>query len=109
MAFTPRLLRGAFLTAALFLSACASAREPFVDLVTVEGQVIVRGNEPFAEYVLETVEHNLYVLRFPAMDAPSTPAVLTVTGRLYAADWNGRPFAHIDVHAIENDARRLAP
>jgi hypothetical protein len=104
-----RLCGLAALTAALLLSACANSREPIVDIVTVEGSVVVRGNEPFAEYVLETAERNLYVLRFPEMDAPSTPAVLTVTGRLYAADWDGRPFAHIDVQEMENRRDGLAP
>ena len=61
--------------------------------------VSVRGNEPFAGYVLETADGDAYLLVFP--EAVETPARLRVTGRLYLAEWMGRSQAHIEVHAYE--------
>lgn len=61
--------------------------------------VAVRGNEPFAAYVLETSDRNTYVLVFP--EAVETPARLQVTGRLYLGEWMGQSYAHIEVHSHE--------
>ncbi|MEX0747944.1 MAG: hypothetical protein WD275_08100 [Rhodothermales bacterium] len=65
--------------------------------------VTVRGNEPFTEYVLETDANTLYVLKFRTdrEEGFSTPARVSVSGRLYRELWDGRPFAHIDVEAWE--------
>ncbi len=81
------------------LASCAANREPAADIITVEGVVAVRGNEPFAEYILETSDGNAYLLVFP--EAVETPARLRVTGRLYPGEWMGRSHAHIEVHAYE--------
>ena len=78
---------------------CSMPQQAYQDVVTVEGMVTARGNEPFVRYVLETLGGNLYALRIPE-DRRSdfqTPARLRVTGRLYVDDWDGRPFAHLDV------------
>lgn len=81
------------------LVSCATDRVPDTDTITVEGMVTVRGNEPFAAYVLETSDRNTYVLVFP--EAVETPARLQVTGRLYLGEWDGQSYAHIEVHAYE--------
>ena len=81
------------------LAFCATDREPAADMITVEGTVAVRGNEPFARYVLETPDRNAYILVF--REAVETPARLRVTGRLYLEDWMGRSHAHIEVHTYE--------
>ena len=81
------------------LVSCTTDRVSEADTITVEGMVAVRGNEPFAAYVLETSDRNTYVLIFP--EAVETPARLQVTGRLYLGEWMGQSYAHIEVHAYE--------
>ncbi len=92
--------------AAFFMSAClvscATDRALDSDTITVEGMVTVRGNEPFAAYVLETSDRNTYVLIFP--EAVETPARLQVTGRLYLGEWMGQSYTHIEVHSHEESA-----
>ena len=86
------------------LVSCTTDRVSDTDIITVEGMVTVRGNEPFAAYVLETSDRNTYVLTFPEVaetPAPETPARLQVTGRLYLGEWEGQSYAHIEVHAYE--------
>lgn len=79
-------------------SGCATAPSPVTaEVVTLEGEVTARGQQPISEYVLETETGNLYVLKFPDRGGVSTPSVMRVTGRLYAAEWDGRPFAHVEV------------
>lgn len=81
---------------------CASGRDgPPEDSVTVEGVVTARGNEPFSEYVLETANGDLYVLTVPdsLREGFLTPSRLTVSGRLYDDEWNGRAYRHIEVDA----------
>lgn len=86
------------------LAGCASDRplEEAGDIITVVGTVTVRGNTPFEAMILETEDHNLYVLELDSgrRRALMTPARLTVRGRLYLADWNGAPFAHLEVLSI---------
>ena len=89
------------------LVSCTTDRVSDTDIITVEGMVTVRGNEPFAAYVLETSDRNTYILTFPEVaetPAPETPARLHVTGRLYLAEWEGQSYAHIEVHAYEEPA-----
>ena len=81
------------------LVSCATDRVSETDTITVEGMVTVRGNEPFAAYVLETSDRNTYVLVFP--EAMENPARLQVTGRLYLGEWMGESYAHIEVHSYE--------
>lgn len=76
-------------------SACSGPSDQPVEIVTVEGEVTARGQEPFAEYVLETEGGSLYVINFGG-EPIQTPARLRVTGRLYTALWDGRPFAHVE-------------
>ena len=86
------------------LVSCTTDRVSDTDIITVEGMVTVRGNEPFAAYVLETSDRNTYILAFPEAaetPAPETPARLQVTGRLYLGEWEGQSYAHIEVHAYE--------
>ena len=84
------------------LAGCAGTEPPPESPITVEGRTSVRGNEPFAEYVLQTDSRNTYVLAFEdGADAPPNPARLRVTGTLYLADWNGRPYAHLRVQSWE--------
>lgn len=99
---TPRHFILCFLAVGLLvLASCASGRTPVAEVITVEGSVAVRGNEPFSAYVLQTAADTFYVLRFPETEPPETPARLRVTGRLYRAEWEGRPFAHLDVQEFE--------
>lgn len=81
------------------LVSCATDRVSEADAITVKGMVTVRGNEPFAAYVLETSDRNTYVLIFP--EAIETPARLQVTGRLYIGEWMGQSHAHIEVNSHE--------
>lgn len=92
----------AFLTASFTLAACQSTSESTTSQVTVEGNVTVRGNEPFAAYVMETDQSNYYVLVFPDGVSPNSPATMRVTGRVYTAYWDSRPFAHLEVATFES-------
>lgn len=71
--------------------------------ITVEGMITVRGNVPFAEVVLETDNHNVYVLEMSdeQRTALMTPAKAVVNGRVFLGEWNGRPFAHLEVLSWE--------
>lgn len=95
----------AVLSALLLLlgSACAAPDTAQRNVITVEGVVTARGNEPQVRYVLETTEGNIYVLRIPEEDraAFQTPARLRVTGRNYADEWDSHTFAHIEVSKWE--------
>lgn len=68
-------------------------------IITVEGQVSSRGNEPFAAQMLETDDRNLYVLNLDG--APQTSFIYgrryRIEGRLYLDDWNSFPYAHLQV------------
>lgn len=84
---------------ALLITGCSAREVVDRDVITVEGVVAARGHEPFVRYVLETPERNFYALRIPKEDEAEfqTPTRLTVTGRVYVDDWDGRAFTHIDV------------
>lgn len=75
------------------------------DVITVEGQATVRGNTPFTGIMLETGQRNTYVLVFDEDEKRTVqadlPARLRVTGVLYVDDWNGMPYAHLRVTAME--------
>ena len=76
-----------------------------VDVITVEGQVSVRGNTPFTVVMLETDQRNLYVLALDENERrtlePGLPARYRITGLLYADTWNGQPYAHLNPTAME--------
>lgn len=94
------------LLALLLAAGCAgtAAVEP---PVSVEGEVTVRGAEPFTGVWLETEMATYYVLVLDADDRAAlvTPATYRVTGRVYRADWNGRPMAHLAVSSIRRVER----
>ncbi|MEM1095373.1 MAG: hypothetical protein AAGJ10_12295 [Bacteroidota bacterium] len=86
------------------LAACTStAPHSTADTVTVEGQVSMRGNEPFTAYMLETANQNLYVLTFPEGQEQSftTAARYRLTGTVSADLWNGQRLAHLRVLEAE--------
>lgn len=88
----------------LFISACGSPKmQNTADVFSVEGEIRWVGNEPFAKLLLTTDERNSYVLVFDDVAAPTADlGRYRVTGRLYAADWNGARRAHIQVAAINS-------
>jgi len=63
---------------------------------------MVRGAEPFTGVVLTTADRNSYVLTLTPDQRASlvTPARLRVTGRLYAGEWRGMSFAHLEVSTL---------
>lgn len=67
--------------------------------ITVEGQVAVRGNEPFTGILLQTDQSNYYVLDVDdarrASLVGTLPARYRVTGLLYGAEWGGKRYAHL--------------
>ncbi len=75
------------------------------DVVTVEGQVTVRGNTPFTAIMLETDQRNLYVLVLGEAERRALqhtlPARFRITGAVYADDWNGRTYAHLRPIVLE--------
>ena len=81
------------------VAGCAATNPAASDRIIVEGHVSVRGNEPFTAVVLETDQRTRYLLVLtPEMrSALSAPARIRVTGRLFLGEWNGRPYAHIEV------------
>jgi hypothetical protein len=78
---------------------CDGNRSASSETVTIEGVATARGNEPFSAYVLEAEDGSMYILNIPDSIRTDfyTPSRLTVTGRLYEDEWNGSPFAHIEV------------
>lgn len=88
----------------VLVSSCSAPRAAFVDRITIEGMVSVRGNEPFTAVMLESEGHNLYVLRLEPADRAAllTPQRYRVTGILSVDEWNGVRLAFLDVE-------RLAP
>lgn len=85
----------------VLLGSCTSTG-PAGDVVTVEGRVSVRGNEPFTAVWLETDMRTYYVLVLDAETSASlvTPVRYRATGRVYRDDWNGRPMAHLAVSGL---------
>ncbi len=83
------------------VSGCMSQRT-VGEMITVEGIVTVRGNEPFTRVILYTAERNSYILILTPEQRTNlmTPTRQLVNGRLYLGQWNGRPYAHIEVHEI---------
>lgn len=86
---------------------CASGTAQLTseDVITVEGQVTLRGNTPFTALMLETDQHNLYVLvmgeaQRQALES-TLPARFRITGAIYADDWNGQRFTHLRPIALE--------
>lgn len=73
------------------------------DVISVEGRVTYYGNVPFEEAALVTDDGNWYVLELTDDQRSDlvTPTRQRVRGRVYLDDWNGRPFAWLDVREIE--------
>lgn len=93
------------LLALLFLvcASCTGPRAGFMDRITVEGILSVRGAEPFTGVFLETDERNSYVLRLDAASRRGLdmPGRRRITGILSVDTWNGVRLAHLDVERIE--------
>ena len=93
-------LTGSFVTLILlvFLSGCSttSGKQSYI---TIEGQISVRGNEPFTTYVLETPEQNSYVLLFSesSFRRQLLEDRVRVTGQVDVREWGGIPFTHLQV------------
>jgi len=75
---------------------------PVAEVITVTGDITVRGNEPFTEVVLITQENNWYVLDLTRDQraALMTPARARVTGILRLGEWSGRPFTRLKVDEL---------
>lgn len=89
-------------TIVLLVSACAGTGV-MPEVLDVEGTITVNGNEPFTAVILRTPSRNYYILKMSTemRQALITPAYRRVIGRLYLDEWNGRDFAHLDVHRME--------
>lgn len=88
---------------AMVAGACATGSSiPAVDVITVTGDITVRGNEPFTEVVLITDDSNWYLLDLTReqRDDLLTPARATITGPISLGEWNGRPFTRLRVDEI---------
>ena len=75
------------------------------EVITVEGQITVRGNTPFTALLLETDHRNLYVLVMGEAERqalqPTLPARFRITGAVYADHWNGKTYTHLRPIAME--------
>jgi len=73
-----------------------------MEILSLEGLITVRGNVPFNAPILETDSRNFYVLKLTTEQQRMliTPERYRVIGRLYLDDWNGKPFAHLEVSEI---------
>lgn len=82
----------------IVLFGCTASRAPSHSR-TLEGEVTVRGHEPFTAVILQTRGRNYYILKLSIEQRRVliTPAPYRVTGRLYMDDWNGRSYAHLEV------------
>lgn len=85
------------------LPGCAATAPPPAEVITVEGRIARRGNEPFTALMLATADRNLYVLTFDDGPVPDFSVVTRyrVTGRLYLDTWNSYRWAHLRVHSVE--------
>ena len=98
---TPRYLPklAVFLLLVAVVGCTGAAVEP-VSRLTVTGQVRIVGNTPFQMPVLTTADNNSYVLIADDDVAIADLQTYRVTGRLYAAEWNGTRRAHLEVEQI---------
>ena len=87
---------------ALWGVSCAGSVRTVADVVVVEGQVTVRGNEPFTAVWLETDARNVYVLVLSDADRSAlvTPSRYRAEGAVYRDEWNGTPLAHLRVSRL---------
>lgn len=81
---------------------CATTSSVDADIITVTGDITVRGNVPFHEVVLITDDNNWYILEMSDQEreALMTPARARVTGAIRLGEWNGRPFTRMTVHEL---------
>ena len=90
----------------LCMAGCAATSPSVQAPITVEGEVVARGQEPFSALVLETAGRNFYVLVFAeAADrralAAQAPLRLRITGEPFLDYWQGQPYAHLRVQRWE--------
>lgn len=83
-----------------FIAGCRTT-QPAQDVITVSGEIWTRGNAPFTALVLTTDQDNHYILVNNTTTQLKHPSTARITGRVYAADWNGQPFAHLDIIEVE--------
>jgi len=94
------LASGLFIIAVLAVGGCAeTASVTTHDVITVTGDITVRGNVPFTEVVLITDDNNWYLLDLSSeqREALLTPARAKVTGTIRLGEWNGRPYTRMAV------------
>lgn len=98
-----RVVGSTLVLAVLFASACSGPGRASADEITVEGRVTYYGNVPFEKAALVTDDGNWYVLDMSdeQRSALVTPSRQRVHGRVYLGDWDGKPFARLDVHAMK--------
>ena len=89
----------------IVLAGCFSYRTAtgLTEIVTVEGSVTARGNEPFSAYVLKTEDLTWYVLDLDEVSREGfmSPSYLRASGTVYVSQWMGRPMTHLKVSAWE--------
>jgi len=90
----------------LFMIGCATQPPPAQPPIVVEGEVVSRGQAPFAALVLETAAHNYYLMVFEneadrQAVAAEAPVRLRVEGTPYLDRWQGIPYTHLRVHRWE--------
>lgn len=101
----PKYVRFLFaipIVALLVLTGCTSTRTGETEMITVEGTVTVRGNEPFTAVFLQTKEDNWYILDLTQdqRNGLVNPSIQRAIGAVYLGDWNGTPFTHLRVSEI---------
>lgn len=97
------LISGLFVTSLLAVGGCAETSSITThDVITVTGNITVRGNVPFTEVVLITDDNNWYLLELSPeqRQALLTPARATVMGRIRLGEWNGRPYTRMAVSEL---------
>ncbi len=87
---------------AMGVTGCASSSQMEGDVITVTGDITVRGNVPFNEVILITDDNNWYILDLTddQRDTLLTPARAEVTGAIRLGEWNGRAFTRMTVREI---------
>ena len=89
---------------AVGIAACAPTARMVDDVITVEGEVSVRGSEPFTAVWLETDDANSYVLVTASTEQADgflSSGRYRVTGAVYRDEWNGFSVAHLRVRRFE--------
>jgi hypothetical protein len=85
--------------------AARAAARGDVDLITVEGRVTLRGPRAENVVMLETDQHNLYILVLEEVDGralrANLPGRFRITGSLFLNEWDGKTFTHLRPVSLE--------